>query len=97
VADHIDHIRDLIGTAHLGIGSDYDGIPTVPVGLEDASTFPDLFVELVRRGYSDDELKDIAGRSFLRAMRAAEATARRLQAMEPPADDLIEELDGEDG
>ncbi len=94
VADHIDHIRALIGTAHLGIGSDYDGIPTVPVGLEDASTFPDLFVELVRRGYSDDELKDIAGRSFLRAMRAAEATARRLQATEPPADDLIEELDG---
>ena len=94
VADHIDHIRGLIGTAHLGIGSDYDGIPTVPVGLEDASTFPDLFVELVRRGYSDDELKDIAGRSFLRAMRAAEATARRLQATEPPADDLIEELDG---
>ncbi|MCY3972147.1 MAG: membrane dipeptidase, partial [Acidobacteria bacterium] len=97
VADHIDHIRGLIGTAHLGIGSDYDGIPTVPVGLEDASTFPDLFVELVRRGYSDDELKDIAGRSFLRAMRAAEATARRLQATEPPADDLIDELDGENG
>ena len=97
VADHIDHIRALIGTAHLGIGSDYDGIPTVPVGLEDASTYPDLFVELVRRGYGDDELKDIAGRNVLRAMRAAEATARRLQTMEPPADDLIEELDGEDG
>ena len=97
VADHIDHIRGLIGTAHLGIGSDYDGIPTVPVGLEDASTFPDLFVELVRRGYSDDELKDIAGRSILRAMRAAEATAQRLQTSTLPADDLIEELDGENG
>ncbi len=96
VADHIDHIRALIGTAHLGIGSDFDGIPTVPVGLEDASTFPDLLVELVRRGYSDDELKDIAGRSFLRAMRGAEAAARRLQASEAPADDLIEELDGGD-
>ena len=97
VADHIDHVRALIGTAHLGIGSDFDGIPTVPVGLEDASTYPDLFVELVRRGYSDDELKDIAGRSFLRAMRGAEETARRLQATESPADDLIEELDGENG
>ncbi len=97
VADHIDHIRDLIGAGHLGIGSDYDGIPTVPVGLEDASTFPDLFVELVRRGYSDDELKDMAGRSFLRVLRAAEAAARRLQTMAPPADDLIEELDGENG
>lgn len=96
VADHIDHIRGLIGTAHLGIGSDFDGIPTVPVGLEDASTFPDLFVELVRRGYSDDELKDIAGRSFLRAMRAAEDVARDLRASEPPADDPIEALDGGD-
>ncbi len=96
VADHIDHIRALIGTAHLGIGSDFDGIPTVPVGLEDASTFPDLLVELVRRGYSDDELKDIAGRSFLRAMRGAEEAARRLQSSESAADDLIEELDGGD-
>ena len=96
VADHIDHIRALIGTAHLGIGSDFDGIPTVPVGLEDASTFPDLLVELVRRGYSDDELKDIAGRSFLRAMRGAEEAGRRLQSSESAADDLIEELDGGD-
>ncbi len=96
VADHIDHIRALIGTAHLGIGSDFDGIPTVPVGLEDASTFPDLLVELVRRGYSDEELKDIAGRSFLRAMRGAEEAARSLQASESAADDLIEELDGGD-
>ena len=93
VADHIDHIRALIGTAHLGFGSDFDGIPTVPVGLEDASTFPDLLVELVRRGYSDEELKDIAGRSFLRAMRGAEEAARGLQASESAADDLIEELD----
>ena len=97
VADHIDHIRDLIGTAHLGIGSDFDGIPTVPVGLEDASTYPDLLVELVRRGYSDEELKDIVGRSFLRAMRGAEEAARRLRASESPADDLIEELDGDNG
>ncbi len=97
VADHIDHIRSLIGAAHLGIGSDFDGIPTVPVGLEDAAAYPDLLVELVRRGYTDDELKDIAGRSFLRAMRTAEETARRLQATESPADDLIEELDGDGG
>ena len=97
VADHIDHIRGLIGTAHLGIGSDFDGIPTVPVGLEDVSTYPDLLIELVRRGYSDDELKDIVGRSFLRAMRGAEQVARQLQASEAPADDLIEELDGGNG
>ena len=97
VADHIDHVRGLIGTAHLGIGSDYDGIPTVPVGLEDASTFPDLFVELARRGYSDEELKDIAGRSFLRAMRAAEETARRLRASSPADDGPVEAPGGENG
>ncbi len=97
VADHIDHIRGLIGTEHLGVGSDYDGIPTVPAGLEDPSRYPDLFVELIRRGYSDDEIRDIAGRSFLRAMRNAEATAERLQTTEQPADHLIEELDRTDG
>ncbi len=97
VADHIDHVRGLIGTKHLGIGSDFDGISVVPVGLEDASTFPDLFVELVRRGYSDEELKDIAGRSVLRALRGAEEAARRLQASTPAADVQIEELDGDDG
>jgi len=95
VADHIDHIRELIGTEHLGIGSDFDGVPSLPVGLEDVSTMPDLFVELVRRGYTDEELKDIAGRSFLRAMRGAEEVSRRLRAETPPSDVLVEELDGD--
>ncbi len=83
VADHIDHIRDLIGTAHIGIGGDYDGMPPGPVGLEDVSTYPALFVELLKRGYSDDEIKQIAGLNLLRVMRAAEATAVREAASRP--------------
>lgn len=79
VADHIDYIRDRIGVAHIGIGGDYDGIRLLPRGLEDVTTYPDLFAELLHRGYKDDELKDIAGRNILRAMRHAEETARRLQ------------------
>ncbi len=75
VADHVDHLCDVMGSEHVGIGSDFDGIKEVPEGLEDVSKFPDLFVELARRGYSDDELRGIAGGNFLRVMRAVEETA----------------------
>ena len=69
VADHIEHVRDVAGIAHVGIGSDYDGIPTTPAGLEDVSTFPDLFAELSRRGWSEADLAALAGDNVLRAMR----------------------------
>ena len=85
VADHIDHVRTVAGVDHIGIGSDYDGIVTGPVGLEDVSTFPDLFVELLRRGYSDEDIKKIAGLNVLRVMREAEAVAARLQAQRGPS------------
>jgi membrane dipeptidase len=75
VADHIDHVRKVAGIAHIGLGSDFDGITTVPVGLEDVSTFPALIAELLRRGYSDDDIRRITGRNLLRVMRAAEAVA----------------------
>ncbi len=75
VADHIDHLCAIMGAEHVGIGSDFDGIEEVPEGLEDVSKFPDLFVELVRRGYGNDELRGIAGGNFLRVMRAVEAAA----------------------
>ena len=75
VADHIDHVRRLIGVDHIGIGSDFDGITTVPVGLEDVATYPALFAELLRRGYSEEDLKKIAGLNVLRAMRQMEAAA----------------------
>jgi len=85
VADHIDHVRDVAGIDHIGIGSDYDGISYGPVGLEDVSDFPDLFVELLRRGYSDEDIKKIAGLNVLRAMRESEAVAVRLQQERGPS------------
>jgi membrane dipeptidase len=92
VADHIEHIRRVAGVDHIGIGADYDGITTVPAGLEDVSTYPALFAELIRRGYSDDELKAIAGGNVLRVMRRAEGTAERLRAERPASDARYEDL-----
>ena len=80
VADHVDHVRKVAGIDHLGLGSDFDGITSVPVGLEDVSTFPTLIAELLRRGYTDDDIKKIASRNILRVMRAAEATAAKIRA-----------------
>jgi membrane dipeptidase len=93
VADHIEHVRDVAGIDHVGIGSDFDGIDTVPQGLEDVSKFPDLFAELIRRGWNDGDLKKLAGQNLLRAFRAAEATAARLQKTRQPSTRTIEELD----
>ncbi|HEX6558591.1 MAG TPA: dipeptidase, partial [Longimicrobiales bacterium] len=80
VADMIDHARAVAGIDYIGIGSDFDGIGRGPVGLEDVSTFPNLFAELLRRGYSEADLKKIAGQNLLRAMRQMEQTAQRMQA-----------------
>ena len=80
VADHIDYIRDRIGVDHIGIGSDYDGIPTLPTGLEDVSTLPHLFAELLARGYSDEDLRKIAGENMIRVMRDKEAVSASIQA-----------------
>lgn len=85
VADHIDHIRRVAGIDHIGIGGDFDGISSVPRGLEDVSTYPALFAELVRRGYTREELRKIAGLNLLRAMREMEAVARDLRATERPS------------
>ena len=93
VADHIDHIRDVAGIEHIGIGSDFDGISSVPEGLEDVSTYPALTAELLRRGYPDDDVKQILGLNVLRVMREAEAVAQRLQRTRPASAALIE-LDG---
>ena len=93
VADHIDHVRRVAGVDHVGIGSDFDGIEHVPVGLEDVSTFPALFAELVRRGWGDADLRKLAGENLLRVLRQAESVARRLQRERPPSTRTIEELD----
>ena len=92
-ADHIDHVRDLIGIDHIGIGADYDGMPPGPIGLEDVSTYPALFAELLRRGYSDEDVAKIAGKNILRVMADAETVAKTLQARREPSDVLIEEVD----
>jgi len=94
VADHIDHVKTVAGVEHVGIGSDFDGISSVPAGLEDVSTFPALFAEMSRRGWTEEELRMLAGENLLRVMRQAEASARRLQRLRPPSTATIEELDG---
>jgi membrane dipeptidase len=94
VADHIEHVRKVAGIDHVGIGSDFDGIDTTPEGLEDVSKFPELFAELIRRGWSDGDLKKLAGGNLLRAFREAEKTAVRLQKTTVPSTRTIEELDG---
>ena len=85
VADHIDHIRKIAGINHIGIGSDFDGITSVPQNLEDVSKFPALTAELLRRGYSKDDVKKILGQNVLRVMRQVEQVAARLQQERPPS------------
>lgn len=85
VADHVDHVREVAGAEHVGIGSDFWQSGNMPEGLEDVSRFPHLFAELIRRGWSDDDLKQLAGGNILRAMREAEAVAARLQKERPPS------------
>ena len=79
VADQIDYVRKVAGVDHVGIGSDFDGITEVVEGLEDVSKFPNLFAELARRGWSDADLRKLAGENLLRVFAQAEAVSRRLQ------------------
>lgn len=75
VANHIDHAAKIAGHDHVGIGGDFDGIPDTPQGLEDVSTYPALFAELARRGWTDANLRKLAGENFLRVLRANEKVA----------------------
>jgi membrane dipeptidase len=95
VADHIDHVRDVAGIDHVGIGSDFDGSNSMPEGLGDVSRYPALFAELAERGYDDDDLVKIAGRNVLRVMHGAEGTAARLRAQRSPSTATIGDLDGD--
>ena len=76
VADHIEHIRDVAGIEHVGLGGDFDGNSMWPEGLSDVSMYPNLFAELIRRGWSDGDLKLLAGENLLRAMERAEAVSQ---------------------
>ena len=79
VADHIEHIRQVAGVDHVGIGSDFDGIPDAPVGLEGVDRYPALLEELMRRGWSDADIAKLAGENLLRRFGAAEQVSLRLQ------------------
>jgi membrane dipeptidase len=94
VADHIEHIRRVAGADHVGIGSDFDGISDTPVGLEDVSTFPALFAELSRRGWSEADLRKLAGENLLRVLKRVEAVSARIKQQRGPSTKTIQELDG---
>ena len=81
VADHVEHIRQVAGVDHVGIGSDFDGIPDAPVGLEGVDRYPALFAELMRRGWSDTDIAKLAGENLLRAFGTAEQVSLRLQGV----------------
>jgi membrane dipeptidase len=80
VADHMDYVRKIAGVDHVGVGSDFDGIQSVPTGLEDVAKFPDLLAELLRRGWTAEEVRKVAGLNLLRVLRQAEQVAARLAA-----------------
>jgi membrane dipeptidase len=85
VADHIEHVARIAGRDHVGIGSDFYGSTDEPSGLADVSRFPDLFAELIRRGWSDSDLEKLASGNVLRTLRGAEAAASRLAASRRPS------------
>ncbi|MEP6549125.1 MAG: dipeptidase [Gammaproteobacteria bacterium] len=83
VADHIEHIRQVAGVDHVGLGSDFDGIEDTPVGLEGVDKYPALLVELMRRGWTDADIAKVAGENVLRVMAAAENVSVKLRAARP--------------
>jgi len=90
VADHIEHIRKVAGVGSVGLGSDFDGIPVSPQGLNGVDKFPLVLEELARRGWSDEELAKVAGANILRVMQEVEHVSARLSAVEQPSNASIE-------
>jgi membrane dipeptidase len=84
VADHVEHIRQVAGVDHVGIGSDFDGIPDAPAGLEGVDRYPALLEELMRRGWSDADIAKLAGENLLRTLSTAEQVSLRLQGASKP-------------
>ncbi|MGW0738196.1 dipeptidase [Streptomyces sp. NPDC002851] len=94
VADHLDHMREVAGINHLGIGGDFDGTAFVPDGLQDVSGYPNLLAELLRRGWSESDLAKLTWQNAVRVLRAAEDVARDLQTHRSPSNATIDQLDG---
>ena len=93
VADHVEHVREVAGIGHVGLGGDMDGTLQLPDGLTDVSCYPALFAELLRRGWTEDDCARLAGGNLLRVLRGAEDAARVLAAQRPPCTARIEDLD----
>jgi membrane dipeptidase len=93
VADHVEHVREVAGSDHIGIGGDYDGVDQLPEGLADVSCYPALFTELLGRGWSEADCARLASGNILRVMREAETASRDISARCGPSFALIEDLD----
>lgn len=94
VVDHIEHIRQVAGVEHVGLGSDFDGIPEAPAGLDGVDKYPALLAELARRGWSDADLAKLAGGNLLRVLAKAEEVSVRLRATRGPSAATLAQLDG---
>jgi membrane dipeptidase len=94
VADHIEHVARVAGVDHVGLGSDFDGIPEAPAGLDGVDKYPALLAELARRGWSDADLAKVAGGNLLRVLAKAEEVSARLRAARRPSTATITQLDG---
>ena len=84
VVRHVEHVREVAGIDHVGLGGDYDGVATLPEGLEDVTGYPRLLAALADRGWSDDDLGKLTSGNILRVLRDAEAGARSLQERARP-------------
>ncbi|XP_048403011.1 dipeptidase 1-like isoform X2 [Stegostoma tigrinum] len=89
--DHLDHIRNVAGADHVGIGSDFDGFDRGPIGLEDVSKYPALIAELLQRNWSDNDIKKLLGLNFLRVFKKAEEVSRQLQKINMPSNYIIDQ------
>ncbi|WP_269855848.1 dipeptidase [Streptomyces sp. RPT161] len=94
VADHLDHMREVAGVDHIGVGGDFDGTAFVPKGLDDVAGYPNLIAELLRRGWSDADLAKLTWHNAVRVLRDAEAVGRDERARRGPSNATIEQLDG---
>src|ERR1019366_1662632 len=93
VVGHIEHVREVAGVDHVGLGGDFDGTDQLPDGLADVSCYPALLGELLSRGWTEEDCAKLAGGNILRVLRDAEAAARELSGQRPPSTARIEDLD----